>query len=178
VTFGRHEGRLSVGQAMRRLTPEQRLTAIAAAGLLVSLFTPWWRDPVLGLSHWAVNRFSFSELALVLVGASVLLLVYRRAEGRAFHLPLADSTLAAAAGAWSLVLVVARLLDPPTRTVRGQSLDYEVRWGVMLCIASAVLLIVAGVRSRRRYHHGEPEAIAADEDADPTLRLDGGSPAR
>jgi hypothetical protein len=39
-----------------------------------------------------------------------------------------------------------------------------------------VLLIVAGIRDRRRYHHGEPEALAADEDAEPTLRLEGGAP--
>ena len=177
MSFGGERERFSLSRTLRRLTPEQRLAAFAAAGLLASLFTPWWRDPVLGLSHWAVNRFSFIELALVLVGGSVLLLVYRRGEGRVFHLPLADGTLVAAAGVWACVLVGARLLDPPTRTAGGQRLDYEVRWGAFLCLASAVLLIVAGVRDRRRYHHGEPEALAADEDAEPTLRLEGGTPA-
>jgi hypothetical protein len=161
---------------MRRLTPEHRLAAIAAAAMLASLFTPWWRDPVLGLSHWAVNRLSFIEVALALVGGAVLLLVYRRAEGRVFHLPLADGTLIAAAGAWACVLVGVRLLEPPTRMAGGMALDYKVRWGAFLCLTSAVLLIVAGIRDRRRYHHGEPEALAADEDAEPTLRLEGGAP--
>ena len=52
------------------------------------MFLPWWRDPVTGLSYWAVNRFTFIELALVLTAGSVLLMLYGRAEGRGFHLPL------------------------------------------------------------------------------------------
>jgi hypothetical protein len=155
----------------RALDREQRLAGAAALGVLVSLFTPWWRDPVFGLSSWAVNHFTFEELALVLVAASVLLALYRRSQGRVFHLPISDGTLAAGAGLWCCVLVVARTLDPPTRTVRDQVLDYDLRWGALFCLASSALLAVAGVQSRRRYHRGEPEAVAADADAEPTVPL-------
>jgi hypothetical protein len=155
----------------RSLDREQRLAAIAAAGILVSMFTPWWRDPVFGLSSWALNHFTFEELALVLVAVSALLLLYRRAQGRVFHLPLSDGTLGAGAGLWCCVLVLARVLDPPTRTVRDQVLDYDMRWGMLLCLASGALLVFAGVRGRRRYHRGEPESVAADADAEPTLQL-------
>jgi hypothetical protein len=153
------------------LDPEQRIAGAAAAGILVSLFTPWWRDPVFGLSHWAVNRFTFIELSLVLVAGSVLLLLYRRAQGRVFHLPLSDGTLGAAAGAWCVLLVLVRALDPPTRTVKGEVLDYDVRWGLLLCLASGALLAYAGVRARRKHHSGEPESVAADADAQPTVPL-------
>jgi hypothetical protein len=156
---------------LRALDPEQRLAGIAALGIIVSLFTPWWRDPVFGLSSWAVSRFTFIELSLLIVASSVLLLLLRRAQGRVFHLPLSDGTLAMGAGLWSCVLVIARVMDPPTRHVGSETLDYDLRWGFALCLASGLLLAFAGLRGRRRYHRGEPEAVAADADAQPTVPL-------
>jgi hypothetical protein len=166
-----HGRRRELAALARSLDSEQRLAGIGAAGILVSMFTPWWRDPVFGLSSWAVNRLTFDELALTLVAGSVLLLLYRRAQGRVFHLPLSDGTLEAGAGLWSCVIVIARALDPPTRTVKTEVLDYDVRWGLLLCLASAALLAVAGIRARRRHHPGERESVAADADAVPTLPL-------
>ena len=158
--------RATIAHGARVLHPDQRLAALAALGLIASMFLPWWRDPLSSLSYWAVNRFTFLELAIVLVAASVLLMLYGRAEGRGFHLPLADGTLAAGAGIWCGVLVIARILDPPTRVIGDRSLDYDLRWGFLVALASAVMLTVAGVRGRRRYHHGQGEAIAADVDAE------------
>jgi hypothetical protein len=156
---------------VRMLDTEQRLAGLAALGIIVSLFTPWWRDPVFGLSHWAVNRITWIELALLLVASSVLLLLLRRAQGRVFHLPLSDGTLATGAGLWCCLLVVVRALDPPTRTVGTETLDYHRRWGIMLCFAAGALLAYAGQKARRRYHRGEPESVAADADAQPTVPL-------
>jgi hypothetical protein len=158
--------RATVARGARTLLPEQRLAGIGALGILASLFLPWWRDPLTGLSYWAVNRFTFIELALMLVAGSVLLLLYGRAEGRGFHLPLADGTLAAGAGIWCCVLVIARILDPPARTLADRTIDYDLRWGFLVTLASGVILAVAGVRGRRRTHHGQSEALAADVDAE------------
>jgi hypothetical protein len=156
---------------MRMLDPEQRLAGTAALGIVVSLFTPWWRDPVFGLSHSALNRTTWIEVSLLLVAASVLLLLLRRAQGRVFHLPLSDGTLAMGAGLWCFLLAIVRVLDPPTRAVGDQVLDYHRRWGFVLCLASSLVLALAGLRGRRRYHRGEPESVAADADAEPTLPL-------
>lgn len=156
---------------VRMLDPEQRLAGAAALAIVVSMFTPWWRDPVFGLSAWGINRLAWIELSVLLVAASVLLLLFRRAQGRVFHLPLSDGTLATGAGAWVCLLVLVRALDPPTRVVGGHTLDYDLRWGVALCFGAGVLLAFAGVRGRRRYHHGEPESVAADVDAQPTVPL-------
>ena len=158
--------RATVARGTRALHPDQRLAGLAALGILASMFLPWWRDPLSGLSYWAVNRFTFVELALVLVAGSVLLLLYGRAEGRGFHQPLADGTLAAAAGAWCCVLVLARIIDPPTRVLPDRTLDYDLRWGFLVALAAGILLTVAGVRGRRRYHEGQSEAQAADVDAE------------
>ena len=161
-----HGFRATVAHGARTFHPDQRLAGGAAIGVIASMFLPWWRDPLTGLSYWAVNRFTFIELALVLVAASVLLMLYGRAEGRGFHLPLADGTLIAGAGIWCCVLVVARIVDPPTRVLGDRTLDYDLRWGFLATLTAAVLLAVAGVRGRRRYHRGQSEAQAADVDAE------------
>jgi hypothetical protein len=157
--------------ALRLLDPEQRLAALAAFLLGASIFLPWWRDPILHVSYIGFRRLTFLEVALLLVAVGVLVLLLRRAEGHAFHLPLSDGTLIAASGFWSCLLVLVRMVDPPTRTVGGVSSDYDMRWGIVIALAAAALLTVAGVRTRRRRHAGEPEAVAADADATPTLPL-------
>lgn len=161
--------RARVTQATRALHPDQRLAAGGAIGLLVSMFLPWWRDPFPPeLSYWAVNRFTFIELAIALVAGSVLAGLWGRAHGHGFHLPLSDGTLAAGAGIWACVLVVARIADPPSRG----GVDYGLRWGFLVALLSGIVLAVAGVRGRRRHHRGQHEAVAADQDAtQATLRM-------
>jgi hypothetical protein len=100
---------------------EQRVAAIGALLLIVSTFGP----------------FSWIELAIVLVGVAVLLLLRRRAQGRPFHLPFGDGIVIAAAGAWSGLLILVRLFDRPL----GQG---------MLALACAALLLAAGLRERAR----------------------------
>ena len=100
---------------------EQRVAAIAALLLIVSTFGP----------------FSWVELAIVLVGVGVLLLLRRRAQGRPFHLPFGDGVVIAAAGAWSGLLILIRLFDRPL----GQG---------MLALACAGLLFAAGIRERAK----------------------------
>jgi hypothetical protein len=153
----------------RSLDRDQRLAALAALALGASIFLPWWRDPIFHISYVGVRRLTFLEVAIFIVAAAVLFLLVRRAEGRAFNLPLSDGTLIAIAGVWSCVLVVFRMLDPPTRTVGGMTSDYGMRWGLVFALAAAVLLALSGARTRRRHHRGQPEAIAADEDATQAL---------
>jgi hypothetical protein len=161
-----HAGRLS--GVWRTLDPDQRLAGLAACALGASIFLPWWRDPGLDVTLVGVRRLTFIEVAIFIVAAAVLFLLLRRAEGRAFHLPLSDGTLIAIAGLWSCLLVVFRMLDPPTRTVGGITSDYGIRWGLVFALAAGALLTVAGTRTRRRHHRGQPEAVAADEDATAT----------
>src|SRR3712207_1860913 len=75
--------------AWQRLNFEQRVAGIGALLLIVSTFGP----------------FSFVEAAIVLIGLAVLFLLYRRAEGREFHIPFGDGTVIAAAGAWAGILI-------------------------------------------------------------------------
>jgi hypothetical protein len=100
---------------------EQRVAAVGALLLIVSTFGP----------------FSWVEVAIVLVGVAVLLLLRRRAQGRPFHLPFGDGIVIAAAGIWSGLLILVRLFDRPL----GQG---------MLALACAALLLAAGLRERAR----------------------------
>jgi hypothetical protein len=161
--------------ALRALDSEQRLAALAALGLVGSLFLPWWRDPLIGVTSVAVRRLTFVEVSIFIVAAAVLVLLLGRAERRPFHLPLSDGTLIAAAGAWAFVLVAFRMLDPPTRSAERASdaakvtREYGLRWGALVALAAAATLTAAGVRERRRRHRGERESVAADADATATL---------
>ena len=100
---------------------EQRVAAVGALLLIVSTLGP----------------FSWVELAIVLVGVAVLLLLRRRAQGRPFHLPFGDGIVIAVAGAWSGLLILVRLFDRPL----GQG---------MLALVCAALLLAAGLRERAR----------------------------
>jgi hypothetical protein len=161
-----------IGEALAVLDPEQRLAAAGAIALAISLLMPWWHAPLLDVGRSGVGKMTFLEVALLLISASVLVLLFNRAEGRRFHLPLSDGTLIAAAGAWACFLVGFRMLDPPSLTVHTSKgairTDYELRWGIVLALASSVVLLVSGVRARRKHHRGESEAQAADADATPT----------
>jgi hypothetical protein len=124
---------LGVVDTWRRLNFEQRVAGVGALLLVVSTFGP----------------FSFVEAAIVLIGASVLLLLRRRSEGREFHIPFGDGTVIAAAGAWAALLIVVRI---PARPL-GQSL---------LALVCAALLFLAGVRERAKRPADDlpPDAVA------------------
>lgn len=108
-------------RAWKVLGLEQRAAAIGSLLLVAS--TP--------------GPFSFVEAAVILVALAVIALVYGRSEGRPFHLPVGDGGWVAAAGAWCAVLILSRLLERPL----GQTL---------LALASAALLVLAGVRQHAR----------------------------
>jgi hypothetical protein len=111
----------AIAQTWRALDGEQRVAAIGALLLIVSTFGP----------------FSFVEGAIVLIGASVLFLLRRRAQGRDFHLPFGDGAIVATAGAWSAVLILVRLFSRPL----GQGL---------LALVCAAILVAAGARMAAR----------------------------
>jgi hypothetical protein len=115
----RSNQRISVATTWKRWNFEQRAAAVGASLLIVSTLGP----------------FSFVEAAIVLIGAAVLFLLRKRAEGKLFHVPFGDGAVIAAAGGWSALLIVVRLFDRPL----GQGL---------LALVCAAILILAGLRER------------------------------
>ncbi len=159
-----------VGRIMRvwRVLPfERRLAALAAIGLFLTLFLPWYQETVVvkgrarslqaaSVSVTGWGAFSFAEAAVLLVAAGVLTLLFQRAEGHAFHLPGGDGGVITAAGVWTCVLVVWRIFDKQVATSSGQLTNTSgIEWGIFIALAVAALLAYSGSRIRLA-HRPEP----------------------
>jgi hypothetical protein len=156
-----------VFSAWRALAADQRLAAMAAIGLFLSMFLPWYVETVVFTSgngsihpqnQSAFQSFSFVEAAVLLVAGGVLYLLFARAEDRAFHLPGGDGVVIMVAGVWAGLLIFYRLLDTPATSHNGPRLVNSVglKWGIFIALAAAIGLAVAGSRVRSA-HHPEPE---------------------
>ncbi|HEX3830771.1 MAG TPA: hypothetical protein VHW04_02310 [Solirubrobacteraceae bacterium] len=167
--LGAITGRLT--RVWRTLSSERRLAAFAAIGLFVTLFLPWYQETVIArgvtslrslsdsLTGW--GAFSFVEAAVLLVAAGVLLLLFVRAEGQAFHVPGGDGTVITTAGAWACVLIIWRMFDKEGTTGHGlYSTSSGIEWGIFVALAVAGLLTYAGTRIRLAH---DPEPPLPDE---------------
>jgi hypothetical protein len=157
-------GRISRG--WRAMAPEQRLAAIAALGLLITMFFPWYGLQSLNrktgeIHSHSINAFgdvSFVEAAVFLVAAGVIVMLFARAERRAFHLPGGDGTIVTAAGGWAALLIFYRVFDRPD----GGGYPVGIEWGFFLAFVASGGLTYAGWRIRQA-HRPEPPLPGEDE---------------
>jgi hypothetical protein len=153
-------------RAWRGLPQERRLAALASAGLFVTLFLPWYQESVFAngvtnlrqasssLTGWAA--FSFVEAAVLLVAAAVLILLFVRAEGQAFHVPGGDGGVITAAGLWTCLLIVWRIFDKEGTSRHGQiAYTSGIEWGIFVALGVAGVLTYAGSQIRLA-HEPEP----------------------
>jgi hypothetical protein len=156
-----------LGRAWRAMEPEQRLAAIAALGLFVSMFLPWYSQTnavVVGgrlrssrTSLSAFEAFSFVEAAVLLVSAGVLAMLFARAERHAFQLPGGDGTVTMIAGGWTALLIFYRLLDKPgLQGTQRITSTVGVQWGIFIALLLALALVYAGRRMRAAERPGPP----------------------
>ena len=156
-----------IGRNWRALSSEQRLAAIAALLLLGSMFLPWYQETGNALvgkslqtiddSKSAFGVYSFVEAAIFVVVVGVLVLLWARAERKAFHLPGGDGTVIMGAGLWTMFLIFYRQFDRPNSS--GISVDVSVNWGIFIAFLLGALLAYAGFRIRAAHR---PEPIADD----------------
>jgi hypothetical protein len=162
--------RSGVGSVWRALTPDQKLAAIAAIALLVSMLLPWYQETGnalvrnklvhIGDSKNAFQVYSFVEAAIFVVSAGVLVLLYARGIRKAFHLPGGDGVVIMAAGLWVMFLIFYRQLDKPDGRQDGPiSTSIGVEWGIFVAFLLGALLAYAGFRIRA---HHTPEPVADD----------------
>jgi len=148
-----------LGRAWRALEHEQRLAAIAALGLFVSMFLPWYSKTDTVVVHntakatqaslSAFQAFSFVEAAVLLVSAGVLAMLFARAEQRSFQLPGGDGMITMVAGGWSALLIFYRLLDKPSlQGTERITATVGVQWGIFIALLLALGLLYAGHRMR------------------------------
>ena len=182
--------------AWRKLPSERRLAAIAAILLFVSLFFPWYQETVIArgsasnlrsasasMTGW--GAFSFVEAAILLVAGGVLMLLFQRAEGRAFHIPGGDGGVIMAAGLWACVLMIWRMFDKQGTSSHGQfATTSGIEWGIFVALAVAGLLAYAGLadpdgaRARATVARRAAGSAAARALRQPGVRRPGGGDAR
>ncbi len=162
-----------VTRAWRALPHESRLAAFASAALFVALFLPWYQVTLIARAKSATlqsasatitgwGAFSFVEAAVLLVAAAVVVLLFQRAEGRAFHLPGGDGGVITAAGSWTCVLIVWRIFDKQGATAKGPSATTSgIEWGIFVALAAAAFLAYSGSRIRAA-HRPEPPLPGTD----------------
>jgi hypothetical protein len=159
-------GATRLARAWRSLPSERRLAAVAAMLLFLSLFLPWYQRQFFVIvggkpvpasdsqTGWAA--FSFVEAAVLLVAGGVLVLLFQRAEGRAFHVPGGDGGVILGAGLWTCVLIVWRMFDKQGASSHGADItSYGIEWGIFAALAIAGLLAYSGSRIRAA-HAPEP----------------------
>ena len=170
-------GLVRIARAWRALDVEQRRAAIAALALLLTMFLPWYDVKVVsggklvGDSISAFGDVSFIEAAIFLVTLGVLLLLFFRAEQRAFHLPGGDGTTIFGAGAWATFLLFWRVFDRPEAGT-GDRTTVGIQWGFFLAFIAAGVLTYIGFRLRAA-HLAEPTRAQ-----DPTTKVEPTPPPR
>jgi hypothetical protein len=148
-----------IGRNWRALSPEQRLAAIAAIALLLSMLLPWYQETGNAIvngrlvriddSKTAFGVYSFIEAAIFVVVVGVIALLWARAERRSFHLPGGDGTIVMGAGLWVMFLIFYRQLDKPNGRKEGMiQTSIGVQWGIFIAFLLGALLAYAGYRIR------------------------------
>jgi hypothetical protein len=157
----------------RALSSEQRLAAVAAILLLLSMLLPWYQETGNAIvggklariddSKSAFGVYSFVEAAIFVVVVGTIALLWARAERKAFHLPGGDGTIVMGAGLWVMFLIFYRQLDKPNGRKEGLiQTSVGVQWGIFIAFLLGALLAYAGYRIRAA-HVPEP----ATDDAPP-----------
>ncbi len=167
-------------RAWRELPQERRLAALACVGLFLALFLPWYQETVFAngvsslrsasssLTGW--GAFSFVEAAVLLVAAAVLILLFTRAEGQAFHVPGGDGGVITAAGFWTCILIVWRIFDKEGTSRHGQiAYTSGIEWGIFVALGIAAVLTWAGSQIRLA-HEPEPPLPGDGQPAAPGAR--------
>jgi len=168
-------GLVRLGRAWRALDAEQRRGAVAAVALLLTMFLPWYEKNVvvggelIGGSISAFGAVTFIEAAIFLVTLGVLLLLFFRAEQRAFHLPGGDGSVIFGAGLWAAFLLFWRVFARPD--VEGRGATVGIQWGFFLAFVAAGALAFVGFRLRSGGRVAEPTAAQ-----DPTTRVEPSPP--
>jgi hypothetical protein len=167
-----------VVHAWGAMSRERQIALVSALGLFVSMFLPWYSKTVVEgakaaqTSQSAFSAFSFVELAVLLVSAGVLAMLFSRAEGREFRLPGGDGTIVMIAGGWAALLIFYRMLDKPTlQGTQKITATVGVEWGIFIALLLALGLLAAGRRMRAAEHSQAPPArrrprAAAEPDRD------------
>ncbi len=166
-----------VWRAWRALGTSQKMSAIAALALLVTMFMPWFSQhgivdqrTSVSLSLTAFDAFSIVEAIVLLVALGVLALLFVRGEGRGPGSAAADGAVILLGGGFAGLLIVYRMFSAPSG---GRGVTTGLQWGLFLALAAAIWLASTGRAMRRPSSaRGAP---AGEVRAAPAARGEGGA---
>lgn len=147
---------------LARLGPGERLAALGAAAMPLSLLFPWYGFKLGSpLSATALDSFNFAHAALLLTAAAAVALLATNRGGR-LPRPLDEGALLVAAGVWSLVLVGYLFADPPDEIIDVAPIGgVRIRYGAFVAAGGAAAMVIGGLQARheaRAAAEAEPEA--------------------
>jgi hypothetical protein len=146
-------------QDLRGLGGNERIAVIGAGVMVGSLLLPWYQSPVSNdLVFTGIGAFGWAEGALVLIAAATTFLALQGGGGYVPPRPLREWGLFVAAGSWSAVIVVYRMIDRPKFTLGGNDQPYDLHYAIFVALAGAALIIAAGLRMRPRERAKRPQA--------------------
>jgi hypothetical protein len=141
--------RRSLSAAVGRLDRNERLAATGALVVLGSMFLPWYGFPFnRDLVITGFGAFTFVHAALLLTVGAACVLMLEHGRGLTLPRPVHEGTLLTIAGAWSALLCVYAMFDRPSVSRGGFDHSYGLRYGVVVALAGATVLGVAGMRRR------------------------------
>jgi hypothetical protein len=135
---------------IRSLGADERLSALGVAIVAASLLLPWHGVTFAGgLVKTPLGEFGWVEVAIILTLGVAAYLVVRSARGDAFPRPLHIGTLISVSGAWTALLVAYRMIDRPDFDPLGDP-RVGLRYGIFIAFAGAAVIVIGGLRMRRR----------------------------
>jgi len=139
----------SPAEIFARLGPGQRLAALGAAAMPVSMLFPWYGFKLGSpLSATALDSFNFAHAALLLTAAAVVFVLASDASRR-WPRPLSEAGLIIAGGVWSGLLVAFLVADPPDLLVGTAPIGgVRLRYGVFVAAGAATAMVVGGLQAR------------------------------
>jgi hypothetical protein len=151
-------------RAWRALPRDERVSAIAALALWLTMFLPWYTVTVdrtgvsASLSAW--NAFGLVQAIIMLISLGTLVLLFVRGERRALGREGGDAApLVVLGGFVAAVLILYAMFDRPGGRVAVAS---GISWGIVIALLAAVWLTWTGLTVFRSHRSGTATA-AGDE---------------
>jgi hypothetical protein len=143
-------------RAFRALGREQRISALAALALWITMFLPWYSETgvahdksgsaavSLSLSAW--NAFGLVQVLVLALSLGTFAFLFARGERRALGAPLGETSIVVlTAGALAAVLIIYGMFDRPGG---GVGISTGVEWGIFLALLAAIWLGWSGVAAQ------------------------------
>ena len=144
-------------QVLARMGAGERMAALGAAAMPVSMLFPWYGFKLGSpLSATALDSFNFAHAALLLTAAAVIfLLLSERTEQ--LPRPLDRGVLLIVAGVWCTLLVAFLIADPPDELIDIATIGgVTIRYGAWVAAGASAAIVVGGLRARHDAAVGAP----------------------